>query len=321
MQTTSTIADGPSTDSALMTSTHTIAGLIGTLPELHFYQLLHQDNIVETRPIEELRALWETSREHFSQSPPPAVPSTAITYLPKALERSELEVRQCPTYVQYFQGYRFCLVPVHQLITPQWYINLDYLQTLQQIVPEPGQLEQALAFACDEGGSELAEPAVSNVAGLPSLAFRVPTYRDLAIALSPFQPFQAQRIGPRKFTITTRAEVQLKPNYLHAAKIGSRLIILNGVHRSLALMQAGWKAIPCLVRDFPNARSLIEVGFPPNQLGVLPDQLLFRESRSAYLSDYLDPLTAPHFQQRDMDALWQFICQMQLNKQPMSKTA
>jgi len=321
MQATSTIADGPSTDGAHPTGTHTIAGLIGTLLELHFYQLLHQENIVETRPIEELRALWETSREHFSQSPPPAIPSVAITCLPKSLERYELELRQRPTYVQYYQGYRFCLVPVHQLITPQWYINLDYLQALQQIVPEPEQLQQALDFACDEGGSELAEPGVSNVAGLLSLAFRVPAYRDLAIALSPLQPFQAQRIDPRKFTITTRAEVQLKPNYLHVAKIGSRLLVLNGIHRSLAFMQAGWKAIPCLVRDFPNVRSLVEVGFQPNQLGVLPDQLLLRESRSAYLSDYLEPLTAPHFQQRDMDALWQFICQMQLNKQPMPKTA
>ncbi len=162
---------------------------------------------------------------------------------------------------------------------------------------------------------------MSNVVGVPSLAFRAPAYRDLALALSPLQPFQAQRIDSRKFTITTRAEVQLKPNYLDVAKIGSRLIILNGIHRSLAFIQAGWKAIPCLVRDFPNARSLVEVGFQPNRLGVLPDQLLLREARSAYLSDYLDPLTDPHFQQRDMDALWQFICQIHLNKQLMPKTA
>ena len=321
MQVTFNVADGPSADSAQTNGTHTIAGLIGVLPKLHFYQLLHQDNIVETRPIEELQTLWEMSRDHFSQTHPPAVPNIAITPLPKAQERYELELRQRPTYVQYYQGYRFCLVPVHQLITPQWYVNLDYLQALQQIVPEPGQLRQALDFACDEGESELVEPCISNVAGLPSLAFRVPAYRDLALALSPLQPFQAQRIDSRKYTITTHVEVQLKPNYLHVAKIGSRLLILNGIHRSLAFIQTGWKAIPCLVRDFPNVRNLVEVGFQPNQLGVLPDQLLLRESRSAYLSDYLDPLTAPHFQQRDIDALWQFICQMQLNKQPMPKTA
>ena len=77
-------------------------------------------------------------------------------------------------------------------------------------------------------------------------------------------------------------------------------------------MQAGWKAILCLVRDFPNIRNLVEVGFQLNQLGVLPDQLVLREPCRAYLSDYMDPLTAPRFQQRDMDALWQCICQMQL---------
>jgi hypothetical protein len=41
-------------------------------------------------------------------------------------------------------------------------------------------------------------------------------------------------------------------------------------------MQAGWKAILCLVRDFPNIRNLVEVGFQLNQLGVLPDQLVLR---------------------------------------------
>jgi len=233
MQITSTPAGSSPADSAHEIGTHTIAGLIGVLPELHFYQLLHQDNIVETRPIEELRSLREASREHFSKSLPSAVPGSTITYLPKSLERYELELRQRPTYVQYYQGYRFCLVPVHQLITPQWYVNMDYLQALQQIVPQPEQLQQALDFACDEGGSELAEPCVSNVAGLPSLAFRVPAYRELALTLAPLQPLQAQRIDRRKFTITTRAEVQLKPNYLHIAKIGSRLLILNGIHRSL----------------------------------------------------------------------------------------
>jgi hypothetical protein len=56
-------------------------------------------------------------------------------------------------------------------------------------------------------------------------------------------------------------------------------------------MQAGWKAILCLVRDFPNIRNLVEVGFQLNQLGVLPDQLVLREPCRAYLSDYCSALS------------------------------
>lgn len=321
MEATLTVVDKPSTDSAHLTGTYTIAGLIGALPEIHFYQLLHQENIVETRPIEELRKLWLTSQEHFSQSSPHALSSTSITFLPKSLEKREMELRRGRTYTQYFSEYRFCLAPVRQLITPQWYVNLDYLQTLQPIVPAPGQFQQALDFACDEGMSELAEPSMSNVAGSPSLAFRTPLFRDLAFTFSPLLPLKAQRIDSRRFAVTTHVEVELKPNYLHVAKIGSRLLILNGVHRSLAFMQAGWEAIPCLVRDFPNVRSLAEVGFLPNQLGILPDQLLLRDSRTAYLSDYLDPLAAPRFRQRDMDALWQVSCPLQANKQPIPRSA
>jgi hypothetical protein len=78
----------------------------------------------------------------------------------------------------------------------------------------------------------LADACMSNVAGVPSLALGVPVYRDLVIALPPFQPFQAHRTDPRKFTITKRSEVQLKPNYLHVAKVGSCLLILNGFQGS-----------------------------------------------------------------------------------------
>lgn len=321
METTLTAVETSSTDSAHLTGTHAIAGLIGTLPEIHFYQLLHQANLVESRPIEDLRSLWLASQERFSHLPLPALPNATITPLPLSLENRTRELRRGRSYTQYYSEYRFCLVPVRHLLTPQWYVNLDYLQTLQGIVPAPGQLQQALDFACDEGASELAEPSMSNVAGLPSLAFRTSAFRDLSLTFSPLQPLKVQRIDARRFAVLNRVEVVLKPNYLHVAKIGSRLLILNGVHRSLALMQAGWETIPCLLRDFPNVRSLVEIGFQPNQLGYLPDQLLLRDSRAAYLSDYLDVLAAPRFRQRDTDALWQFASQAQLNKQPMPSLA
>jgi len=86
------------TENVCASGTHTIAGLVGALPEVNFYQLLHQDNIVKTRPIEELRQLWETSHDRLSQPLASTLPNTSITYLPSSLGRYVQELRQRPTY-------------------------------------------------------------------------------------------------------------------------------------------------------------------------------------------------------------------------------
>ncbi len=317
MQTVLNTSAEESPDKAIADATHTITGLIGYLPELQFYQLLHIDTIVETRPIEELHTLWKAATDYCARLTTSPSSTFSITPLPKTLESFERELRQRPTYARYYASYRFCLVPVQELITPQWHVNLEYVEALKQRAPQPDDIREALDFVCDEGGIALADPCVSNVGGVLSLAFQVPNYRELAAILSPLRPLEVRRLDPWKFALTVNAEVQLKPNYLHLAKIGTRLLILNGVHRSLALMLVGWKTIPCLVRDVPHTtRSLVEIGFPPNA-GLLPDELLLRAVRPAYLTDYLDPLAALHFQQKDLDLLWQVIPQLPLNKQPM----
>jgi hypothetical protein len=303
--------DAPVTDTSGK-YTHTIAGLIGHIPESQFLQI---DNLIETRSQEQLHALWEAAVARRAQLANPSPSSPCVTPLPGALAPYEQEIRQRLTYKRYYEGYRFCLVPVQELITPQWYVNLDYIDLLKQRTPQPGKLREALDFACDEGGVILPEPCNSNFGGLPSLALQGPIHRDLATPFALLQPFEVHRLSPQRFSLDIHAEIELKPNYLHLIKAGTRYIIINGVHRSLALLQAGWQSIPCLVRDAsPTIRSLAELGFQQNA-GLLPDELILRGIRPAYLSDYLDPVAAPHFQQRNVNALWQVIPQILLNKQ------
>src|SRR4051794_11657400 len=79
--------------------------------------------------------------------------------------------------------------------------------------------------------------------------------------------------------------VHAAPNYLQVSKIGERLVLVNGVHRTCALWQRGWKKIPCL---FFEAQNLTELGFPPGQLGVLPEQAILHHACPPYVLDLLD---------------------------------
>ena len=86
MQTVLNTSAEESPDKATAATTHTIAGLIGYLPELQFYQLLHIDNIVETRPIEELHTLWKAATDYCARLTTSPSSTFSITPLPKTLE-------------------------------------------------------------------------------------------------------------------------------------------------------------------------------------------------------------------------------------------
>jgi hypothetical protein len=306
-----------STISSSDKTTHMIAGLIGYIPELQFLQLIQTDNLVETRSQEELHTVWEAAAARRTRLTNHPSPSLGTAPLPQSLASYEREIRERVTYKRYYEGSRLCLVPVQELITPQWYVNLDYIDTLKRRVPQPGQLQEALDLVCDEGGVTLTKPCASNLGELPSLALQTPAYRDLVTSFAPLRPFEVQQTGPQKLSLTIHVDIEVKPNYLLLAKIGARYLIVNGVHRALTFLQAGWQRIPCLVRDAaPTTRSLAELGFQQAP-GLLPDEYTLKGTRPAYLSDYLDPIVAPHFQRRNVEALWHVIPQVLTNKQVM----
>ncbi len=289
--------------------THTIAALIGYLPEAHARQLLQNENLVDApQSFADLHALWEGTQAHCEQLSKrksssslmvaaSASVSVNLDPLPAALRHRGEELRSQPMYARWYQGfaeYRVMQVPVHQLITPQWFADLDYIENLKQHAPKPGDLEAALDFVFDEGPT-LPEPCLSG----SGVAFRATHQRIQAVLPPIFRPS-----GNGGYEVVVRVEPI--PNYLQVAKMGARLVIANGVHRATALMQAGWDRIPCLVRD---ARSLADLGLA-NQPGILPEAILLHDPRPPYLSDLFDPSIAPRFHQRSSEQVLRVIPQV-----------
>ncbi len=107
-------------------------------------------------------------------------------------------------------------------------------------------------------------------------------------------PARGRRISA--YDVEVVARIQSRVNDLAVDKIGSRLALVNGIHRAAALMRVGFDRIPRLLGQFG---SLADV-FPSGALGMIPEARLMSDERLPYLADDCDPQAAPHFHQRRM---------------------
>jgi len=267
----------------------TIGTLLGWLPGAQATRLIEQEHILDVPPRPELYALIEQTAEYCEQLPlptPRAGATTTIALVPDA----EDELMQRPTFVREYApygNYRVCLVPTHLLITPQWYINLDFVEKLHRCAPQVEDLHGTIQFAFTEG-VELDDFWLSSSA--------------LAISTNSVgQPrvhhVEGRRISPHEVEAVVR--VKSRPNYLEVAKIGSRFILINGIHRAAALMQAGFDRIPCLLSQYGTLAEVI----PQGSLGMIPEARLLGDGRPPYLADYFDLQAAPRFRQRSVYTL------------------
>ncbi len=181
---------------------------------------------------------------------------------------------------------KYCVrkVPIQSIITPQWFVNRSYVEyyTQQAPEPDPSDWDSILNFVFP-AESPLPSPKLNQAA----LLFP-PDMQNLHITLSPVQRGAAQEY-------VSSLRVHAAPNYLQVAKIGGRLVLVNGVHRTCALWQRGWKKIPCLLFE---AQNLAEAGFPPSQFGVLPEQAILHHACPPYALDLLDDTLTRSFQTR-----------------------
>jgi hypothetical protein len=264
----------------------TIGALLGWLALPQAVQLLGQEHIEDVLPQAELFDLYERTAEYCEQLPPPsprAGAPTTIALMPEV----EDDLARRPTYLREYAAYasyRACLVPVHLLLTPQWYVNLDFVETLRQQAPRPDDLVGAVRFAFSEG-SELDD------LWLTGAALAISTH---SIGQPRIHTVEGRRISPHEVEVVVR--VQSRPNYLEVAKIGSRFVIVNGIHRAAAFLQAGFDRIPCLLGQY----DALGEAFPQRALGMIPEAHLMGEGRPPYLADYFDPQAAPRFHQRSV---------------------
>lgn len=171
-------------------------------------------------------------------------------------------VRQSETFrVEYEpHGVAFASVPISDLLTPQYWVDMDYVEELVGQVPAEGD-DLALFRYCFSTGW-LRPPTI--------IGGRIATFssrrRDLsqpcALHLDSYSPQEV------RFSVAVRP----RPNFVWVTSIeeSGRLLITNGVHHLLALLMAGRDRAYCLFRRASISNALLNLNdpaiFKPNRL-------------------------------------------------------
>jgi hypothetical protein len=196
------------------------------------------------------------------------------------------EIRARPTYRKHYESvadYQFAMAPIDSLLAPQWLADMDYVEELSGRISANASIEEQIRFAMAEG--VITEPIITG----PQVTFTSQS-RDLHAEQIP----SFRQIAPDEFEVVVRA--CSRPNYVQAAQIGNRLLLINGVHRVCALFLRGYTHSPCLLRRInrieESGLNLQSTMFRPEVLG---------SSRPAQVIDFLNDDVAVPIAMRSMN--------------------
>jgi hypothetical protein len=176
-----------------------------------------------------------------------------------------------------FADYHFGMAPIIGLLTPQWQADLDYVEELATKLTPGMSTADLLHFSMPEG--TITEPMIRG-----NQVVFTSTRPDLNAIPVP----DVRVVGDGEVEIVVRAFS--RPNYVQVAELDGRLVLVNGVHKVLALYRRGYAQVPCLWRQ---VHHLGETGLNPQQTTLFMDQT-FMGPRPAMVIDFLnEQLAAP----------------------------
>jgi hypothetical protein len=203
----------------------------------------------------------------------------AVAPLPPSLHDQANAVEATEQFRTQYQpfGAFFAVVPLADLVTPQWWVDADYVDTLSGAAPAEDDLQGMFRFSFGQG--QLARPMLLGTNGA--------AFASALNDIGGLTPLRVAHYSPEK--VTFEFDVIPRPNWvwIGAVQDMGRLFILNGVHHLLALLKAGRQHAFCLVRPVRSLGDLQAMGwnfqdpafFKPAELGA---------PRPPLLSDYLD---------------------------------
>ena len=219
----------------------------------------------------------------------PASPG-AIAALPHNLRELEDEVRARKTFRQYYEAvadYQFGLVPLRSLLSPQWPVDLDYVEELAgQLSAQPSE-EELFRFALCEGS--IHQPVIAG-----NQVLFTTSRRDLHADHIP----EVRQTNSDEYEIIVRASS--RPNYVNVAVLEGRLLLTNGVHKVCALLRLGMTHTFCAYRGVDTFADT----------GIMAQTSLFRDAifkspRPALVADFMDPRTSAPLYIRSMNQILQ----------------
>jgi hypothetical protein len=218
--------------------------LLGWIEEPIVRPLYHAGSVTSPKTVEEFIEAARAARGARPNptgvlSPPPAVEplSMSLEHRVTALRSTE----QFRTSYEPF-GAVFVKVPLAELVTPQWWVDMEYVNALAVSVPDEDDPDGLFSFSFAVGSL-----GMPMLLGLNGAAF-ASAKGDIGVP----GPLHISRYSPEK--VTFEFDVTPRPNWvwLVASQDMRRLLILNGVHHLLALLRAGHEHAICLLRGAQN---------------------------------------------------------------------
>lgn len=286
------------------------------IPERHGRALLRWVAQHEVRPlfygsavtspesVEEFVAAWTSARSGAKATGSAAVAAEQhFTELPPALADQAAALSDTEQFRTQYQpfGATFATAKLSELITPQWWVDLDYVDELAANLPAKHDIVGLFRFSFSEG--YLAPPMLM---GANAAAFA-----SKRRELGSLSPLRIARHSPTR--ITLEADVTPRPNWIWLAAVQgiSRPLILNGVHHLLALQKAGRNEAFVLMRHTVSLDELRMMGMSFQDPAIFnPDQIMSAEP--PLLRHYLDKSLAQPVSQRALEQYMRVILQPDL---------
>ncbi|MGH7259664.1 MAG: hypothetical protein ACREI9_03150 [Nitrospiraceae bacterium] len=244
---------------------------------LGFLHKMEVDAIFKQQPFETIDGndpveLWRhASVKRLGLSP---LVHEGMEPLPDGLSGICEKIKDRPTYKKYYEtvdDYSFALAPIESLLTPQWFVDAEYVDEIMSGLHKDMSLEEQLFFAMSEG--KLTEPIITGNQ-VSFLSPRLDLYAD--------QIPMVREVGQGEFEIFVRAAS--RPNYVQVAKIGERLLLTNGVHKVSALCRMGLRKVPCVFRTVHNLEA---AGLNPKATTLFSDPI-FNSDKPALVKYFWD---------------------------------
>jgi hypothetical protein len=253
--------------------------LLGWVEEPMVRPLFHASSVTSPRSMDEFIEAARTARSARPRTPGALPAAQAVEPLPASLEPQVNALRATEQFRTNYQpfGAVFAKVPLAELVTPQWWVDTEYVETLAGSAPQEDDLDGLFSFSFAVGRLDMPMLLGSNGAAFasPKGDFGGPS------------PLRIAHYSPEK--VTFEFDVAPRPNWvwLAASQDMRRFLILNGVHHLLALLKAGRQHAVCLLRPAPSLSDQT-LGFNNFQ-----DPGIFKPSeltsdRPPFLRDYID---------------------------------
>lgn len=179
----------------------------------------------------------------------------------------------------------FQLVELDRVVAGQRYVNMDYVDSLVQSIPDKPDLKFLIDFCLRKRSGA---PPPSEL----QLGPNVYSYKSQSTDFR-FLGGYPKKIEGADIAASTGggepvAAIVLLVGYgspeVSMFKVGSRVILNNGFHRLVALRTRGVRKAPVVVQHVTN----VDLEIPPVLVG-LPSQYLVRAPKPSMLMDFLNP--------------------------------